>query len=341
MLKKILKITPFVLLLFIFCTVFATTSSSVQKDGIFTYIIEDGTATITNVDDVNKTVVVPDKLGGAPVTTLAGGAFGGSFTIEEVTLPDTITSIGSMCFSYCTELTKVNLPKNIKELENGIFNHCTKLQTIQIPDEVKLIDKDAFYRCDSLWTISIPDSVTFIGENAFAACPNLTAVTIPDSVTVIRDNAFEKANNLCIYAKPDSIAQLYAISHNIPYEELITVAVNGTDIDFDQPPVTDEENFRTLVPMRAIMTAINGKVTWDENTSSSGITLPGFRIIIRINEPYMKINGSILQLSSNAIEFNNRTLIPIRSIIEAIGGTVDWDEENKHIEITVKSNLFQ
>ncbi len=328
------------LLLSIFAsvTVFAD-SAKQQKEGIFTYVIEDGTATITNVDDTQQVVTVPEAFGSTPVTTLAGGAFGGSVKIEKVILPDTITSINSMCFSYCTELTSVTLPEKLTKLENGIFNHCTKLRTIQLPDTLKTIEKDAFYRCDELWTIAIPDGVTSIGENAFAACPNLSAATIPESVTVIGENAFQKKAGFRIYAKPGSKGEAFAMEHEIPYEELITVSVNGEDIVFDQPPVTDTVNFRTLVPMRAVLSQLNAEIKWDATTDSSVISLPNHRLTIRVGETFMMVNGEKRELSTPAIEYNWRTLVPIRDIIEAVDGTVQWDEEKKHISIKADISL--
>ncbi len=340
MLKKIIKIVPFILIFFILSAGYATPSSMVQKDGIFTYVIEEGAAIITNVDDTQKTVVVPSQLDGCPVTTLAGGSFGGSVTIEEVFLPDSITTIESMCFSYCTKLSQITLPQNLTEIDAGVFNHCTNLRSIELPSGIKNIGKNAFYRCDELWTISLPESVVSVEENAFASCPALSAVTIPNPKITIHDSAFEKSNILCIYAKPNTTAEQYARANDIAYEELITVSVNGTPVQFDQPPITDKENFRTLVPMRSVMTSLNGSISWDDNTKTAGIILPDYHIFIQIGEPYMTINGEIKPTSSIAIEYNNRTLLPIRNIIESIGGNVLWDEDNKHIDVIVESNLF-
>lgn len=333
--NKLLRYFLFICLLlssFVTVNVFAAETKQ-QKEDIFTFIIEDGNATITNVDDVKKIVSVPDTLGGVPVSSLAGGAFGGSLKIEKIVLPNTITSIGSMCFSYCTELEEVILPEKILSLENGVFNHCSKLRSIQIPNNVSVIEKDAFYRCDELWTITIPDGVRSIGDNAFASCPNLSAATIPESVINIGEDSFQKADGFRIYAKPGSVAETYAKNNEIPFEELITVSVNDSEVVFDQPPVTDTKNFRTLVPMRAIMEKLGAIITWDEKTDSSKITMQDYEIKINVNQPTMEVNETEYILSTPAIEFNWRTMVPIRDIIESVGGTVSWNEEQKHIDI--------
>lgn len=325
----------FCLMLSFGCTSVFAEETKQQKEGIFTYLVEDGCATITNVDDVKKIVTVPETLGGFPVHTLAGGAFGGSIIIEEIVLPSTITSIESMCFSYCTNLSKITLPNKLTRLENGIFNHCSKLNNIVIPNSVTEIEKGAFYRCDELRTITIPDSVTSIGENAFAACPGLSAATIPNTVTKLGQDAFQKNDGFYMYAKPGSVAANFALENEILFEELITVSVNGTEILFDQPPITDTNNFRTLVPMRAILEFLGAKITWEEKTDSSLIALNDYQISLRVGDSTMNVNGITQQLTAPAIEFNWRTMVPIRDVMEAIGGTVSWNEEEKHIEIQV------
>ena len=49
--------------------------------------------------------------------------------------------------------------------------------------------------------------------------------------------------------------------------DVITVFVDGEQINFDVDPVT--ENDRTLVPMRAIFEALGATVTWDETTQTA------------------------------------------------------------------------
>lgn len=324
--------------LFTCVSIFADTETEIKND-IFTYTISDGKATIIDVGDTQKKVEIPAKFENYPVVALASGACGGNTVMEEIIIPDSVTSIGSMCFSYCTSLTNVTLPKKLTSIESGAFHHCTKLRSITLPDTLKSIGKDAFYRCDELWTISIPESVTTIGENAFADCQNLSAATISANVKNIEKNAFEAHDGFQIYAKPDTVAANFAKSQNIVFEELITISVNGQSVVFDQPPITDLKNYRTLVPMRAILTPLGANITWDNYFNMAGIDLFGNRLLVRIGEPFMMLNGSAYTLSVPAVEFNNRTMLPVRDIVEAVGGTVEWDEKTKHITITCKTEI--
>ncbi|MBE5040371.1 leucine-rich repeat protein [Ructibacterium gallinarum] len=299
------------ILMAVLCTSVVFAEEETYKEDIFTYTVSNGQATITNVDDSRETVTIPEKLGDCTVTALAGGACGGSSVIQEITLPDTITVIGEMCFAYSTGIRTVHLSAQLQNIEDG-----------------------AFYQCESLWTITIPSSVQRIGANAFALCSNLSAATIPAGVTDIGSDAFQASGGFRIYAKPDTAGAYFAVNNGIQFEELITVNVNGNDVVFDQPCITDTRYYKTMVPLRAVMEALGAQVSWDYTMNTTGIDIGGNRLLIRPGEPFMMVNGQAYYLSCPAIEFNDRVLLPIRDVVEAIGGKVGWDEGQKLVTIT-------
>lgn len=99
--------------------------------------------------------------------------------MESVTIPDSVTSIGSSAFYNCSSLTNVT-----------------------IGNSVISIGSDAFYGCDSLTSIVIPDSVTKIESYVFEDCSSLTSITIGNGVTEIGDYVFKNCRNLTnIYCK--------------------------------------------------------------------------------------------------------------------------------------------
>ena len=85
----------------------------------------------------------------------------------DITIPNSVTSIGGWAFSNCSGLTSVT-----------------------IPNSVTSIREYAFAGCSGLTSVTIPNSVTSIGEGAFAECTDLTSVTIGNGVTSIVDYAF-------------------------------------------------------------------------------------------------------------------------------------------------------
>lgn len=67
--------------------------------------------------------------------------------IKSITLPETITSIGSSAFRGCTSLTSVTLPKSINSIGSSAFSGCTRLTSVTIPDSVTSISDSAFSGC--------------------------------------------------------------------------------------------------------------------------------------------------------------------------------------------------
>ncbi|MEE5993784.1 MAG: leucine-rich repeat protein, partial [Oscillospiraceae bacterium] len=95
---------------------------------------------------------------------------------SSITIPDSVTTIGSSAFSGCTSLTSVTIPDSVTTIGEFAFSECTRLTSVTIPDSVTTIEAGAFSGCTSLTSVTIPDSVTTIGNDAFYGCTNLKDV---------------------------------------------------------------------------------------------------------------------------------------------------------------------
>lgn len=75
----------------------------------------------------NDTVVnIPDSVNGLPVASIDDGAFQNS-SVEELTLPKRLISIGCSAFKGCNNLCYINLPASVKNIANNSFDGCTAL----------------------------------------------------------------------------------------------------------------------------------------------------------------------------------------------------------------------
>ena len=90
--------------------------------------------------------------------------------IEDLVIPDNVTSIGDGAFYNCTGLTSVTIPNSVTTIGVSAFWGCSGLTSVTIPNSVTAIDEDAFYGCSGLTSITIPNSITYIGEYAFGGC---------------------------------------------------------------------------------------------------------------------------------------------------------------------------
>jgi len=104
-------------------------------------------------------------------------------------------------------------------------------------------------------------------------------------------------------------------------------------------PVIIPEWGRTVVPIRAIVEALNGTIDWDGMTRKVTINLEGTVINLWIDNPKAEVNGLDTWIDTDnhdvkPIIVNERTMLPLRFIAESLGATVDWEKETKTITIT-------
>ncbi|WP_276911048.1 leucine-rich repeat protein [Hallella colorans] len=59
-----------------------------------------------------------------------------------------------MCWDFAS-LQEVSLPKSLTKLGKQCFKHCTALKSIILPDNISMIDESAFEECNALETIAV------------------------------------------------------------------------------------------------------------------------------------------------------------------------------------------
>ena len=222
--------------------------------GSYAYTVTDGEATIRFVDTYiyhGKNITVPSTIDGYPVTGLADGAFESCGSLEEIILPDSITTIGSEAFYNCYSLERIVIPEGVTEIGDMAFVYCSSLTSITLPASICFIGEDAFRNCISLadvyisdiaaWcsihfqnyianplcfaenlylngklieNLVIPDNVTSIGNHAFYEYAMLRSITFSDSVASIGDYAFYGCHNLSRITIPEGVASIGKYAFN-------------------------------------------------------------------------------------------------------------------------------
>ena len=135
-------------------------------------------------------------------------AFRGCRSLQSITIPNSVTSIGDEAFGECYSLQSVTIPNSVTSIEYGAFRDCYSLQSVIIPNSVTSIGNYAFSSCKSLQSVTIPNSVTKIGDYAFSWCESLQSITIPNSVTSIGDEAFSGCESLQSVTIPNSVRNI-------------------------------------------------------------------------------------------------------------------------------------
>ena len=170
------------------------TSFSVSSDnpafssGNGCLLSKDGTTLILGI---NGNVTIPDS-----VTSIGDEAFYSCSGLTSIAIPDSVTNIGDEAFCGCSGLTSITIPDSVTRIGGWAFEGCRGLSSVTIPDSVTSIENGVFYNCSGLTSITIPDSVTGIGDSAFSGCSGLTSITVPDSVTSIGEYVFYGCSGL-------------------------------------------------------------------------------------------------------------------------------------------------
>ncbi|MBE7093055.1 MAG: hypothetical protein E7367_00010 [Clostridiales bacterium] len=119
----------------------------------------------------------------------------------EITLPDTIKTIGAGAFYGKSLLTSVSLPEGLKEIGDYAFSY-TGITSIAIPASVETIGEGAFSYCYTLADVQFAanSALTELPEGCFNSDYSLESIALPTTITTIGDYAFGASSISTVYA---------------------------------------------------------------------------------------------------------------------------------------------
>jgi len=116
----------------------------------------------------------------------------------------------------------------------------------------------------------------------------------------------------------------------------VEIFVNGKFLYTDVPPMII--NDRIMVPLRAIFEALGAKVDWNGATETVTAKKDNIEISMQIGSRSFFRNGMSVILDVPAQVVNDRTLVPLRAIVESFDAEVVWDGDTSTAYISLTSN---
>ena len=97
-----------------------------------------------------------------------------------LTLPNSMTSIGSDAFYNCRNLTGgLTIPNSVTTIGSEAFYNCIGFTgNLIIANSISTISYATFSGCSGLTSLTLPNSVTSMSNYAFRGCSNMTSITI-------------------------------------------------------------------------------------------------------------------------------------------------------------------
>lgn len=306
-------------------------------------------------------------------------------SIETVTLPNTIETIAESSFWHCTNLKKINIPSSVKKIGRKAFYECSSLTSIILPEGIEEIGGEAFYgtglteidlrnvkvsygdgilsRCHNLKSVKLSANVENIPGSAFYECTSLTDVEIPNGVTAINDNAFYGCTSLENIILPTTLKSIGNDAFwRVPLTEIVIPYGTETIYGTFTAPFGEIESLEAVYIPDTVNTIYMGifrdcpnvivycspdsyVAKYCKENSISYLTDNSVNSGIHVYYNGKRI--SFHSYSQNPEILEGRTLVPLRSIFEAMGADVEWDgatntaiakRGNVEVKITIGAN---
>ena len=178
-------------------------------DGYFVYSDNSRTTLLACTSAALGEVSVPNS-----VTSIGDRAFSGCSGLTFVTIGNSVTSIGNYAFYDCSGLTSVTIGNSVTSIGDNAFDNCTSLTSVTL-NSLAIASKTyaSYFNLQKIFGFQVTEyiignSVTSIGDYAFYGCSSLTSVTIPNSVTSIGSNAFYGCGGLTSVTIPNSVTSI-------------------------------------------------------------------------------------------------------------------------------------
>lgn len=127
-----------------------------------------------------------------------------------------------------------------------------------------------------------------------------------------------------------------------------TLIIDGKEVAYHLPPISlyvnkqpvqtivmapIQLNNRVLVPSREVFEAMGAKVGWNHSIKEVNVAYKGKKIALSVNQTTATLDGNQITMDVPAKIINDKVMIPVRFVSEAIGMKVTWQGEERAVWI--------
>ena len=136
----------------------------------------------------------------AGLESIEEGAFSGNNFAGNLTIPESVSHIGSAAFERAGFTGTLTLPNTLTSIEEQTFYGCN-FTSLDLSEGLTSIGAAGFGNCTSVsGVLYLPESVTEIGDFAFYGCDSLEAVHLGRNVKNLGRKAFPESTPLYTYS---------------------------------------------------------------------------------------------------------------------------------------------
>ena len=154
--------------------------------------------------------------------------------VEDVIIPDDVTTISPLIFQGCYSLLSLTIGNSVRAIRESSFANCTELASVNIPQGLTTIESKAFENCHSINSLHIPQSVSVIGDGAFRGCSGLSSISVADNNPI-----FDSRNNCNALIETETNTLVLGCKNTVIPTDVTTIdsyAFNCSDlINIDLP----------------------------------------------------------------------------------------------------------
>jgi len=134
--------------------------------------------------------------------------FEGRSNLIELTLGETVGTIGKYLFMNCTALPEVVIPRGVESIGEQSFYNCKSLSRLTFGEGLTSLGERAFAKNVSLDNVKMPSTLTAISDGCFSGCTSLVNLELNSGLEIIGPRAFENCSKL---ASVDIPAKVYGL----------------------------------------------------------------------------------------------------------------------------------